>query len=67
MDLHQTLLERGYEIPADELTGNVAGPGTVAAVRAFQTAHGGLVVDGIAGPKTRAALADASRLMIARD
>lgn len=60
MDLHQALLERGYEIPADELAGNVTGPGTVAAVREFQAAHGGLTVDGIAGPKTLAALADAT-------
>lgn len=56
-ELHQALLERGYEIPRDEFTAVAVGPGTTAAVRAFQTTAG-LTVDGIAGPKTWAALAD---------
>lgn len=54
-DLHQALLEAGQSIARDELDAERAGPSTREAVVAFQRANG-LVADGIAGPKTWAAL-----------
>jgi len=47
------LSELGYSIPID----GKMGPLTRDAVRQFQAASGGLAVDGIAGPRTQAALA----------
>jgi hypothetical protein len=54
-DLHQALLEAGFSISHDELDAETFGPSTRAAVLAFQRERG-LVVDGIAGPKTWVAL-----------
>ncbi len=52
--MQQVLLKRGYALPRYGVDGKF-GAETKAAVRAFQTAAG-LVVDGVCGPKTWAAL-----------
>jgi len=51
--LQRALRAHGYGVALDGKYGRI----TAAAVRAFQRAHGGLVVDGIVGPATRSALA----------
>lgn len=53
--LHQALVERGLPVPPDELGSQSYGHGTVATVKDFQT-KSALTVDGVAGPKTIAAL-----------
>jgi GH24 family phage-related lysozyme (muramidase) len=50
--VQQQLTSSGYTVTAD----GVYGPGTAAAVKSFQQAHG-LAADGVAGPATLAALA----------
>jgi GH25 family lysozyme M1 (1,4-beta-N-acetylmuramidase) len=58
-NIQQVLLDAGLDIGApDGKPDGVAGPKTKQAIRQFQAAHG-LVVDGIVGPKTLAALAAA--------
>lgn len=54
-ELHQALLEAGLSIAHDELDAETYGVTTRAAVEAFQRDRG-LVADGIAGPKTWAAI-----------
>lgn len=49
--LHQALIEAGYTVPLLETSGSAFGPGTLAAVKSFQSAQG-LLVDGVAGPQT---------------
>jgi hypothetical protein len=51
----QVALNKTGASPPLKVDGNI-GPKTVAATKAFQVVHG-LVVDGVAGPKTRTALA----------
>lgn len=53
-EIQRALLARGYDLGPTGADGD-AGPETIAAVAAFQRSAG-LVVDGIAGPKTEAAL-----------
>lgn len=57
LDIQQRLTELGHELPADEL-GGTFGPGTDAAVRAFQ-AERHLHVDGRVGPDTWGQLVEA--------
>jgi peptidoglycan hydrolase-like protein with peptidoglycan-binding domain len=58
-DLQNALVKLGHMTKAEMATGpGIFGPQTDAAVRRFQRDHG-LVVDGIAGPITRRALASA--------
>lgn len=64
-DLQQALLEAGENIDADETRTRTCGPSTVAAVRAYQAAHG-LTVDGIAGPRTVEALTGANGAFLAQ-
>lgn len=54
-DLQQKLVEAGHAIAGDELAEELFGVSTAIAVRVHQTLAG-LVVDGIAGPKTLASL-----------
>ena len=54
--LQQLLVKAGYKISID----GINGPGTLAAVKAFQTANG-LVVDGSAGPATIVALENVTK------
>ncbi|CAO4178774.1 NlpC/P60 family protein [Methylorubrum populi] len=53
-EIQRALLARGYDLGPSGPDGD-AGPRTIAAVTAFQRSAG-LVADGIAGPKTQAAL-----------
>lgn len=54
-DLQRTLTESGFVCPIDGNYGDADGP-TATQVKAFQSTHAQLNVDGIAGPATRAAL-----------
>jgi putative peptidoglycan binding protein/CHAP domain-containing protein len=56
--LVQMLIERGFSVPPGTQYVGVYSPALVQAVEDFQSQHG-LVVDGIVGPKTWAALASA--------
>lgn len=60
-ELHQRLLERGLTVVQEELSQERFGPTTLSAVTAFQRREH-LAVDGIAGPKTLAALRAAPKL-----
>ncbi len=56
-ELHQHLIEAGEFIPAAELKSGVAGPGTEAAIRNFQSKNRNakgkpLAIDGLVGPNT---------------
>jgi hypothetical protein len=53
--LHQVLLERGHSVSLEEIASSTFGASTLAAVEVEQR-KAGLLVDGIVGPKTWAAL-----------
>ena len=55
VNFQKLLMELGWDIGATGADG-IVGPKTLAAIKAFQKAHG-LQVDGIVGPKTTAAMA----------
>jgi hypothetical protein len=60
-EVHQALLEAGYQVDAGELAAGKYGPSSYDAVRAFQASHLGpdrhpLTEDGIVGPATLFAL-----------
>lgn len=58
-EVHASLTQLGYTIPAQEAAQQTFGPGTVSAVKSFQQA-GGLPATGIIDPATQGALATAT-------